>query len=80
MITLLYSQKIVLHNHQYKFVFVKLFYLFDLVKTRNLVVYKFWHAWWDLSTSHLILLQRKKSSSSCYQLQWPLARTFKFKQ
>ena len=25
------------HNHQYKFTFVKLFYLFDLFRTRNLV-------------------------------------------
>ena len=48
-------------------------------ETRNLVVHKFWHAQWDISTSQLILLQRKKSSS-CYQLQWPLARTFKLQQ
>ena len=29
---------------------MKLFYLFDLFRTRNLVAYKFWHAQWDLST------------------------------
>ena len=49
-------------------------------QTRNLVAYKFWHVRWDLSASHLILFQRKKSSSSCYQLQWPLARTSKLQQ
>ena len=27
---------------------------------RNLVVHKFWHTQWDIPTSHLILLQRKK--------------------
>ena len=32
-------------------------------KLRNLVFHRFWHAQWDLSASHLILLQIKKSSS-----------------
>ena len=59
---------------------MKLFYLFDLFQTRNLVVHKFWHIRWDIFASHLILLQRKKSSSFCYQLKWPLARTSKFQQ
>ena len=49
-------------------------------QARDLVAYKFWHARWDISASHLILLQRKKSSSSCCLLQWLLARTFKLQQ
>ena len=57
---------------------MKLFYLFDLFQTINLVLYKFWHTQWDLSTSHLFLLQKKRNSTSfCYQLQWPLARMSK---
>ena len=31
------------HIHQYKFAFVKLFYLFDLFQIRNLVVYKWYY-------------------------------------
>ena len=31
------------HIHQYKFAFVKLFYLFDLFQTRNLVIYKWYY-------------------------------------
>ena len=54
---------------------MKLFYLFDLFQIRNLVVYKFWHARWDISASYLFLLQKKRNLTSfCYQLQWPLAR------
>ena len=43
--------------------------------TRNLVFYKFWHARWGISASHLFLLQKKINLTSfCYQLRWPLAR------
>ena len=62
------------HNHQYKFKVMKVFYLFNLFQIRNLVVNKLLHALWDHSVSYLLLLQRNKSSSSCYQLQWPSSK------
>ena len=71
-------RELYLQIHQYKFTFVKHIQLF--IFKLEILCLQIWHARWDLSTAHLVLLWKKKTPSPCYQLQWPLARTFKLQQ
>ena len=71
-------RELYLQIHQYKFTFVKHIQLF--IFKLEILCLQIWHARWDLSTAHLVLLWKKKTPSPCYQLQWPLARTFKLHQ